>query len=171
MKDMLGREEALSVGNAREVLLKAVTFPLLKEIDTDIEHSLNRIISRDIISPEDLPGFTRSTMDGYAVHSSDTFGAREGMPSYLNLAGEIFMGEAPGFMIKKSEAAKIATGGMLPEGADAVIMIEHTSEASNDLIEVLKPVAPGENTIQSGEDCKKDELVLRKGHKIRPQDI
>jgi molybdopterin molybdotransferase len=110
-------------------------------------------------------------MDGYAVHSSDTFGAREGMPSYLNLVGEIFMGEEPRFMIKKGEAVKIATGGMLPEGADAVVMIEHTSEASNDLIEVLKPVAPGENTIQSGEDCKKDEFVLRKGHKIRPQDI
>jgi molybdopterin molybdotransferase len=168
---MLGREEVLSVGNAREVLLKAVNFPLLKEIETDIEHSLDRIISRDIISPEDLPGFTRSTMDGYAVHSSDTFGAREGMPSYLNLVGEIFMGEEPRFMIKKGEAVKIATGGMLPEGADAVVMIEHTSEASNDLIEVLKPVAPGENTIQSGEDCKKDEFVLRKGHKIRPQDI
>lgn len=171
MKDMLGREEVLSVGRARELLVKAVDFPLLKEIETDIEHSLNRIISRDITSPEDLPGFTRSTMDGYAVLSSDTYGAREGMPSYLNLAGEIFMGKAPDFKIKKGEAAKIATGGMLPEGADAVVMIEHTSEAGKDLIEVLKPVAPGQNTIESGEDCKKDELILRKGHKIRPQDI
>ncbi len=171
MKDMLGRDEVLTVENAGEMLLKAVSPAPPPELEAEIETSLNKVISRDIVSPEDLPGFTRSTMDGYAVNSTDTFGAKEGMPSYIELKGEINMGEAPAFEIKKGQASRIATGGMLPQGADAVVMFEHTGEVNENLIEVLKPAAPGENTIHAGEDCKKGEVILRKGHRVRPQDI
>lgn len=171
MKDMLGREEVLSVENAREVLLRSIKVPLLQEFKTEIDNSINRILSRDIISPEDLPGFPRSTMDGFAVNSSDTFGATEGMPAYINVIGEVLMGEQPAFEIKKGETAKIATGGMLPKGADAVVMFEHTHIVNKKMVEAFKPVAPGENIIHAGEDCKRGETILNKGHKIRPQDI
>ncbi|HDH50009.1 MAG TPA: molybdopterin molybdenumtransferase MoeA [Nitrospirae bacterium] len=167
---MLGREEVLSVEEARKLLMESASV-VPAECRIDITDSLNRILSRDIVSPEDLPGFSRSTMDGYAVSASDTFGAKEGMPSYLNIAGEVFMGEHPDFEIQKGGAAKIATGGMLPANADAVVMFEQTSSVNTDMIEVLKPVAPGENIIRSGEDCKTGDVILRKGGRIRPQDV
>jgi len=171
MKDMLGREEVLSAEDAKELLLKSLEPRLPSEVETEIGASINRVLSRDITSSEDLPGFSRSTMDGFAVNSSDTFGATEGLPSYLNVIGDVVMGEQPAFEIKRSEAARIATGGMLPEGADAVVMFEHTHAVSRNLIEVFRPVAPGENIIQKGEDCKRGETVFKKGHRIRPQDI
>jgi molybdopterin molybdotransferase len=168
---MLGREEVLSVENARELLIRETAFILPGEFESDIENSLHRISSREVTSPDDLPGFTRSTMDGFAVKSGDTFGAKEGMPAYLNVRGEILMGEKPSFSINKGETARIATGGMLPPGADAVVMFEYTSLVDDSLLEVFRPVAPGENTIQAGEDCKKGEIIIKKGQKIKPQDI
>lgn len=171
MKDMLGREEVLSVSEAREKILSHSLQAVPRELEADIDSSVGRILSRDIVSPEDLPSFTRSTMDGFAVNSSDTFGAKDGMPAYLTISGEVFMGKRPDFFIKKGEAAKIPTGGMLPEGSDAVVMFEHTGSIDETMIEVLKPTAPGENIIRAGEDCEKDQTLLKKGHRIRPQDI
>ncbi|MBI4653572.1 MAG: molybdopterin molybdotransferase MoeA [Nitrospirae bacterium] len=168
---MLGREDALTAEDARGLLLGSAVFHLPQEIELEIGHSLGRILSRDIISPEDLPAFPRSTVDGFAVTSSDTFGATESMPAYLNVTHEILMGDEPSFDLRKGECAKIATGGMLPQGADAVVMFEYCQPAAEKIIEVLKPVAPGENVIQAGEDCKKGDVVLKKGHRIRPQDI
>jgi molybdopterin molybdotransferase len=171
MRDMLGREEVISVEDARKAIIREINFALPDEFQSDIESSVHRIASRDVASPEDLPGFTRATMDGFAVKASDTFGAKEGMPAYLNVGGEILMGEKPSLAVQKGSCARIATGGMLPEGADAVVMFEYAGDVSGDIIEVFRPVAPGENTIQAGEDCKKGELILRKGEKIKPQDM
>jgi len=171
MKDMLGREELVTVEKALELLLKHTHFKRPPEINLSIDNSYGMIISRDIISPEDLPAFDRSTVDGYAVKSSDTFGATESLPAYLVIRGEILMGEKPKFELKKGEIARISTGGMLSEGADSVVMLEHTQQADERTIEIVKPVAPGENVIRAGEDSKKDECVLKKGHRLRPQDI
>ena len=171
MKDMLGREELISVEKALDLLLQHVPFKSPGEINLPIDKSYGRILSRDIISPEDLPSFRRSTVDGFAVNPSDTYGATESMPSYLNITGEIFMGEKPGFVLRKGECAKIATGGMLPEGSDSVVMFEHTQQINEKMIEILKPVSPGENVISVGEDVRRDECVLERGHRLRPQDI
>jgi molybdopterin molybdotransferase len=171
MKDMLGREELISVEKALELLFAYAPFKRPAEINLPIDKTCGMIISRDIISPEDLPSFHRSTVDGFAVNSADTFGATEGMPSYLNMKTEIFMGETPRFLLGKGEAAKIATGGMLPDGSDSVVMLEHTQQVDETIIEVVKPVSPGENVIHAGEDAKKDECILKDGHRLRPQDI
>jgi molybdopterin molybdotransferase len=171
MRDMLGREELISVEKALKLLLKYTPFKKPPESNLPIENSYGMIISRDIISPEDLPPFNRSTVDGFAVNSADTFGATESFPSYLTVKAEILMGEAPAFDLKKGEVAKIATGGMLPGGANSVVMLEHTQKVDEKMIEVVKPVAPFENVIQAGEDAKKDELVLKGGRRLRPQDI
>ncbi len=170
MHDMLGREELITVEKALELLFLYAPFRRPAEIHLPIEKSCGLIISRDIISPEDLPSFRRSTVDGFAVNSADTFGATESFPSYLDIRGEIQMGEKPGFALGKGEAAKIATGGMLPEGADSVVMLEHAQTAGEKMIEAVKPVSPGENVIQAGEDARKGETILKSGHRLRPQD-
>jgi molybdopterin molybdotransferase len=170
MRDMLNREELITVERALELLLKNITDKKPPEAKLSIEKSFGLIISRDIVSSEYLPSFSRSTVDGFAVNSFDTFGATENLPSYLLIKAEIAMGEAPEFRLNKGEVAKIATGGMLPEGADAVVMFEHSQQIDNNSIEVVKPVAPGENVIQAGEDAKKGERILKAGHRLRPQD-
>ncbi len=171
MRDMLGREEVITVERALELIFSNLTPKLPPEENLKIYESYRRVLSRDLFSPEDLPNFSRSTVDGFAVSASDTFGATEGMPSYLSIRYEIIMGEEPFFELQTGEVAKIATGGMLPKGADAVVMFEHTQQIDAGMIEILKPVAPGENVIQVGEDVKKGDCILKKGHKMRPQDI
>jgi molybdopterin molybdotransferase len=171
MKDMLGRGEALRVEDALKLLLDSLETLPLSERHASLMDSYGGVLSRDVFSPEDLPAFSRSTMDGYAVRSSDTFGAKEGNPAYLNVTREILMGEEPGFELKSGEAAKISTGGMLPPGADAVLMFENAQEADETMIEALGPVAPGENVVEKGEDVRKGELVLQRGRRLKPQDV
>lgn len=137
-----------------------------------LEESYGRVTASDIAAPEDLPGFSRSTVDGYAVQAADTFGARETSPAYLTLIREeVHMGRAPSFSLAKGQAASIPTGGMLPSGADAVVMLEHVAAVSADMIEVLRPAAPHENVITRGEDVRTGEVVIAKGHLLRPQDV
>jgi molybdopterin molybdotransferase len=161
----------LSPLEALERIFNAITVSLTPSEKLKIEECYGRISASDIVSPEDLPAFSRSTVDGYALNSKDTFGAKENAPAYISLKNEVFMGAAPEFEIGQGEAAKIPTGGMLPKGADAVLMLEHAQTASDDMIEAMRSVAPGENVIQKGEDIKKDETVLAKGRKLRAQDI
>lgn len=170
MKDMLGRDEAVKVDEARRLLENNIVLRIKSE-EIPIDEAYGRVLAQDIISPEDLPGFDRSTVDGFAVISSDTFGATESMPVYLEVKGEILMGEEPFFRLKKGETVRIATGGMLPEGADAVVMLEHVQQIDERLIEVLKPVAPKDNVISSNEDIQKGEVVIEKCQRLRPQDV
>ena len=133
--------------------------------------SLGRVTAEEIRSPEDLPSFPRSTMDGYSVRSADTFGATEGLPAYLEVVGEVPMGRAADIELGPGEAARAFTGGMLGGGADAVVMEEHTQAVDGTTIEVVRPVAPGENVVQVGEDVRRGDLVLSAGHVVRPQDV
>jgi molybdopterin molybdotransferase len=113
-------------------------------------------------------------MDGYAVHSADTFGSAETSPAYLSLVAEVPMGRPPdGLRLQRGECAQIATGGMLPDGADAVVMVEHTRamRADSTTIEVTKPVAPGTNMLGPTDDAEKGEVLLAAGHCLRPQDL
>ncbi|MGD1075118.1 MAG: gephyrin-like molybdotransferase Glp [Thermodesulfovibrionales bacterium] len=171
MRDMLGREDVISIAEAQGRMATHVIITEPVAMSTSIDLAYNRVLSEDIYSPEDMPAFSRSTVDGFAVNAADTFGATEGIPSYLTISHEILMGEEPAFQLMKGTAAKIATGGMLPSGADAVAMLEHVQYLDTGLIEVFKPVAPGENVISASEDVKKDELILKKGNTLRPQDI
>ncbi len=133
--------------------------------------SLGRVTAAAVISPEPLPAFARSTVDGYAVRARDTFGASENLPAYLTLAGEVFMGQAPQFALSPYQAASIHTGGMLPAGADAVVMVEMTQVASAGEIEVLKAVAANENILLPGEDVSVGQEILPAGMRLRPAEI
>ncbi len=169
-KDMLGRGEAVRAGEALDRLL-TLSFLSPPSETIAIEDAYVRVLAKDVVSPENLPDFSRSTMDGYAVNASDTFGCSENVPAYLKLAGEISIGAKPDVTVKTGKAIKIPTGGMLPGGADAVVMFERVQDSGDGTIEVLKPVAPGDNVVQVGEDIKKGEKVLSKGKVLRPYDI
>jgi molybdopterin molybdotransferase len=110
-------------------------------------------------------------VDGYAVKGADTFGASESLPVYLKIIGEVPMGSSPGFQVNASTCALIHTGGMIPKGADAVVMVEHTQEARQGEVEVLRAVGIGENVIQVGEDVALGQVVVLAGTKLRPAEI
>jgi molybdopterin molybdotransferase len=128
-------------------------------------------VSDDIRAPEDVPGFNRSTMDGYAVRAMDTFGASESLPAYLDVAGEVFMGQDAPESVRPGQAWRIPTGGMLPGGCDAVVMVEHTEELDEKTIGVTRPVAPGDNIVRQGEDISAGELMLSRSQLVRPQEL
>jgi len=132
---------------------------------------LGRTLARDFTAPHDLPGFARSTMDGYSVRGRDTFGAGEGSPGYLTLSGEVTMGEPPGFALEAGCCARIGTGGMLPAGADAVVMVEHTRIVDERTIEVARSVAPGAHVLGPTDDAEKGQVLLEAGRRLRPQDV
>jgi len=135
-----------------------------------VPDSSGRVLCCDIVSEEDIPGFDRSTVDGYAVKASDTFGCSESMPVVLDLCGEILMGYQPETELKPGTCAAVSTGGALPENADAVVMLENTENYGNNMIGISKPAAPGNNLIFKGDDVKNGQTVLSAGTNITPHD-
>ena len=130
-----------------------------------------RVPHTDIVAREALPGFDRSSVDGYAVCARDTFGASESIPGYLRVVGAVRMGALTSDSVGPGTAVAIPTGGMLPSGADAVVMIEHTQEATTVTIEVVRPVAPGENVVRSDEDAAPGTPLVPAGRPLRAQDV
>ena len=166
---------------ARDELLSHLPTPKVDSESIDIVHALSRFTAADIFAPHPLPDFPRTTVDGYAVRAKDTFGASDSLPAYLTLIGEVPMGDTPSFELSAGQCALIHTGGMLPNGADAAVMVEYTQAiASSGLspeksgskeIEIFKSVADGENVIRIGEDVAQNQLVIPKGTQLRPAEI
>jgi molybdopterin molybdotransferase len=161
----------LSVADARKKILSSVPGSGRKVDVVSLLDATNRILAKPLTAGCDLPPFPRSTMDGFAVSAPDTFGASEAMPALLTVSGEVLMGQAPPSRLTPGQALRISTGGMLPAGSDAVVMVEYTEDLGDQTIAVYHAVAPGENTILRGEDLKTGETVLPAGHRLRPQDI
>jgi len=145
--------------------------PILSNEEIATEEALGRITAEDIISPQDLPEFRRSTVDGYALKAGDSHGASESLPAYLKLSGEVLMGAGPEFDLVSKECALIHTGGMLPENATAVVMLEDTQALEAGEVEIFRSVAEGENVIEIGEDVRKGGIVINRGTRLRPADI
>ena len=164
-------KEFFKVTDLQKVLGYASDFPLVDAEDVMLHNATHRILAKDMVADVDLPDFRRSTMDGYAVRASSTFGATEGNPAYLNVQGFVAMGESPVVSVGNGEAAKISTGGMLPNGADSVVMIEHSESIDDTSIEVFRSVAPGQNILETGEDINKNDTLLFRGQKLRPQEV
>lgn len=164
---------------ARALLLSHLSQSIPDSELIDVSSSLGRILAEDIVAPHPLPDFQRSTVDGYAVRARDTHGASDSLPTYLNLIGEVPMGDAPAFEINTGQCALIHTGGMLPNGADAVVMLEYTQRTSRDAqlpipadeIEIFRALADGENVIRVGEDVAQGQVVQVKGSSLRPAEI
>lgn len=176
--------------DARTLLLSHLSQPIMDPEAIAVLSSLGRFTASDIFAPHPLPDFPRTTVDGYAVRAKDTYGASDSLPAYLTLIGEVPMGDAPIFEIGAGQCALIHTGGMLPKGADAVVMLEYSQSIvgskvprlSSEIqrqesldsigeIEIFKSVADGENLIRIGEDVAQGQLVVPKGTLIRPAEI
>ncbi len=161
----------LAPDDARNLLLGSIEHSI-KEIElVPIQSCLDRIVAEDVKAPHPLPEFVRSTVDGYALQAKDGFGATDSQPAYLTLRGEVQMGAAPELNITPGTCALIHTGGMLPAGADAVVMLENTQKANAGEIEILRSVAEGENVIAVGEDVRLGQIVIGKGCRVRPAEI
>lgn len=139
--------------------------------DVALTDALGRSLTDRFKAPHDLPGFIRATMDGYAVRGRDTFGASETEPGYLNLVGEVMMGRTPPFKVGPGQCARIGTGGMLPQGADAVVMVEHTRLLDDESVEIAKSVAPGTHILGAADDAEAGQELLPAGQCLRPQDL
>lgn len=136
-----------------------------------VESAHGRVLYSDIYAPESLPAFDRSTVDGYAVKASDTFGSSEGIPSQLDIVGEVLMGQEATVEINDGQCVRISTGGMLPEGADGVVMVEHTDNSFGDICLVYKSVTPFENVNRRGDDIKEGSLLFTKGRTVTSREI
>jgi molybdopterin molybdotransferase len=145
-------------------------FPPVGSETIPLAQALGRVMATDVVGTADLPGFRRSTMDGFAVQASSTFGATEGSPALLDLVGAVEMGVAAQVHVGPGQAARILTGGMLPEGADAVVMVEHTQAIDAQLLEASRSVAPAQNVIAADEDLAAGQLAVRRGVRLRPQE-
>ncbi|MCJ7677620.1 MAG: molybdopterin-binding protein [Anaerolineales bacterium] len=139
--------------------------------DMPTQDALGRVLANDVRAPHALPPFPRSSVDGYAVRAADTFGASASLPAYVSLAGEVLMGTRTTLNVQRGQAALVHTGGMIPSGADAVVMVEDTQVARPGEIEILKPAAPGQNVLLLGEDVQPGETVLQRGVRLRAQEI
>jgi molybdopterin molybdotransferase len=170
-RDMLGRSDTVSLKNALDLLQQHLPPCTARKITVSPDEALGRICAENVLSPENLPPYPRSTMDGYAVRAKDTFGANEKLPAYLEVSGEVIMGEFPNDGPQAGGCYAIPTGGILPPGTDSVVMFEHTVAIDDSMIEVTQSVATGVNVIGIGEDIKLGEILLPAGHLIRPQDI
>ncbi|MFC1535006.1 gephyrin-like molybdotransferase Glp [Thermodesulfobacteriota bacterium] len=159
------------VKTSEEVFEVLKDFNPIGEEEVSLEDALGRVLSKDIKSSENLPGFYRSTMDGYAVRARDTFGATESLPALLEVAGEVIMGQPPEVSVENGKAIKISTGGMLPEGADGVIMLEYCHALDDRTIEISRAISPLENVIRPDDDFKKGAIILEQGKTLRPQDL
>lgn len=136
-----------------------------------LAEALGRVPTRDVVAPAPLPGFARSTVDGYAVRAVDTYGASEGLPSYLDVIGAVRMGAQPDVTVAAGTAVEMPTGGALPAGADAVVMVEYTNEAMPGTVEVLRPVAPGGGVVRADEDITAGATVVPAGRPLRAADL
>ncbi len=133
--------------------------------------ALHRVPAQPVTAPHPLPGFARSTVDGYAVRAADTYGVSDGLPGYLEVTGAVLMGAEPDVTVGPGTAASMPTGGVLPAGADAVVMIEYTAEAMPGTIEVVRPVAPGDGVVRADEDAVPGAELAPAGRPLRAQDL
>ena len=154
-----------------EVLALYPRFPAVGVEEVELPAAVGRVLAQAIAAPEDVPAFLRASMDGYGVAARDTFGASVGAPQYLQVKGDVPMGQAPDRALGPGEALRVPTGAMLPPGADAVVMVEYTAEHEDGTLEVRRPVAPGENVLAPGEDVGRGQALFLAGTRLRPQEI
>lgn len=163
--------QVVSVDEAKDIINNSFNYKLEAE-ELNILESVGRTCFEDVKSKENIPEFKRSTVDGFAVNSKDVFGASEAVPAILDFKGEILMGKVPSSDIEVGgQCMYVPTGGMLPKGADTVIMVEYSDKLDENSILIYSPAAPGDNVIQVGEDISAGDIVIKKGDKLRPYEI
>ncbi|MGV8145616.1 MAG: hypothetical protein ACLKAK_04410 [Alkaliphilus sp.] len=154
--------EVSSVANARKKILDRFSLFKLGSELVEIYHVVGRVLSEDVLSKNNVPHFRRSTVDGYAAIAKDTYGASESLPAFLDIVGEVHMGKRAKISITENQTVYVSTGGMLPEGADAVVMVEYTETLNEENLAIMTSVTVKENVVDVGDDIFKNERVLNK---------
>ncbi|HBA54815.1 gephyrin-like molybdotransferase Glp [Syntrophorhabdus aromaticivorans] len=163
--------EFLKAITAKEAHDMITAYPVSPHTEiVDITEALGRVLAYDVVAEEDVPPFSRSLVDGYAVKVKDTQGARETNPALLYLKGEIRIGREAQVVLESGSCIYLSTGAMIPEGSDGVVMQEYTRKMG-DAIEITRAVYRGENICYTGEDIQKDSAILRKGRRLSPFDL
>ena len=165
---MMGFMERTDLEVALEKL-RSVVKPLEAE-SVSLQEALGRTLAENIVSSEDVPAFDKSAMDGYALRAAETFGASPTDPVSFKVIGEVLPGDSGDLTVGPGEAVRIMTGGAFPSGADAVLMVEQTTDF-DDTVLVHSSVVPGRNVARAGEDVKKGDTVLERGRLVRPADL
>lgn len=160
----------VSLEEAKQILAQSFTPKPVGKEHVSLSEAHNRILAIGVTSPLNVPPFDRSTVDGYAVKSTDTFGADEDKPIALKLCGQVNVGETPKVKVQKGTAAQIATGAPMPEGADSVVMVEYTVQ-KDEYIMVNNAVSKGENVMKAGSDIRKGEVTLKRGTVLSSHEI
>ena len=160
----------ISLEEANSRLLEFFEPKPVREESVTIEGSLGRVLSEDLVSDIDVPGFDRAAMDGYAIIAEDTWGADESVPKLFRLAGRVEAGDKPIVEVTTGKAVEIATGAPMPKGANSVVMVEYTHQR-DESVEVRRTVTPGENVMAAGSDIMAGELVLRKGERVTSREM
>jgi len=160
----------VSVEEAKRILARSFTPKPVGKERVSLSEAHNRILATDVTSPLNVPPFDRSTVDGYALKSTDTFGADEDKPVALKLCGQVNVGETPKVKVQKGTAAQIVTGAPMPEGADSVVMVEYTVQ-KNEHIMVLSSVSKGENVMKTCSDISQGETILKKGTVLSSHEV
>jgi putative molybdopterin biosynthesis protein len=160
----------LSFDEAKQLLNQKVFAQPVGVEHVSISEAHNRVLAKNIVAPLNIPPFSRSTVDGYAVKAVDTFGASEDKPVSLRFCGHVAIGEPPRVVVEQGLAAEIVTGAPLPDGADSVVMVEQTNRRGNKVL-VHRPVSIGENMMAAGSDISKNETVLKKGQVLFSREI
>jgi len=160
----------VSVDDAKRILAENYTPKPVGTETISLSESYDRTLANNMVSLHDIPPFNRSTVDGYAVRAEDTFGAEEDHPVSLRLVGRVSVGEAPRVEVQRGTLAEIVTGAPIPEGADAVVMIEYTAREGNSIL-IRQAVSTRENVMKAGSDIRKGETVLKKGTVLSTYEI
>ena len=145
--------------------------PCLPGETVPLAEACGRILADPVTAAEFVPDFDRATVDGYAIRASDSFGCSDALPALLRLKGEIAMGAAAETALRSGECMAIPTGGALPPGADAAVMLEYAEDYGDGTIGIWRPAAPGENLIFRGDDVRPGQTVLPAGRRLTPQDV
>jgi len=160
----------LSFDEAKQLLRQTFSAKPVGVEQVSISKAHNRVLAKDIVAPMNIPPFTRSVVDGYAVKAAGTFDASEDKPVSLKYCGHVAIGESPNVVVENGLAAEIVTGAPLPEGADSVVMVEYTTKQGDNVF-VHRPVSNGENLMAAGSDIRKNETVLKAGRFLGSREI
>jgi molybdenum cofactor synthesis domain-containing protein len=158
-----------TLGEAFDILYAHLPAPGTEVVD--VADCLGRVLAHDAVASVDVPHFARAAMDGYAVRAEDTFGASDAATCVLEVVGSVLPGQIPETAVGEGRCVEIGTGAALPEGCDAVVMVEYTEQLGDGKVQVRKGVAPRENLVEVGSDVSSGATVLEKGCLLEPRHL
>jgi len=158
--------EVVNLDDARSIVADRFAPLESAAVSVPLGEAAGRAIAHDVVAEEGVPPFDRSTVDGFGLVASDTFGCSDALPAILELAGEVQMGAEPDCDCAEGRCVRVPTGGQIPTGADAVVMLEYCEEYGDGTVGVARPVAPGENIVFKHDDIAPGAVLIPAGTRL-----